>query len=76
MENQGFSQRARAWLSVSACTKGIKLLFFYLYANKTHVSTNEYRFNRQTCPGIQSVPTLDFNSGRPSAVVETPSDYY
>ena len=23
----------------------------------THVSTNEYRLNRQTCPGIRSVPT-------------------
>ena len=34
MENQGFSQRARARLSVSPCTKIIKLLFSYLLSKQ------------------------------------------
>ena len=28
----------------------------YLSEQHTHVGTNEYRLNRQTCPGIHSVP--------------------
>ena len=36
---------------------------FSICKKTTHASTNEYRFNRQTCPGIQSVPTLTITSG-------------
>ena len=35
-----------------SCMKGIKLFFFYLEAN----NKREYWLNKQTCPGIQSVP--------------------
>ena len=87
-ETEGFPSETRALPSVSACTKKIKLLFFYL-KQTTHVGTNEHRLNpfrtavpfwvqttqirsslspkrdcgservnRQTCPGIQSDPTL------------------
>ena len=48
MENQGFhSEAARAFASVSTCTKG-----------HTHVSSKEYLLNGQTCQEIHSVPTL------------------
>ena len=61
MENQGFSQRGTS-LALSLLREHernkVAALFLLSLSEKTaHVSANEYRLNRQTCPGIQTDPT-------------------
>ena len=57
MENQGVFRRDTS-LALSLRMRKRNELLFFVSKQTTHVSANEYRLNRQTCPGIQSVPTL------------------
>ena len=63
MENQRFSLRDTS-LGLSLRVHEREQNFSSSISTQTtHVSTNEYRLTRQTCPGISSVPTLILTSG-------------
>ena len=59
MRKQGFSAGTSLALSLRMHERNKAVL---LSLSKQYVSTNEYRLNRQTCSGIQSVRTPDLNS--------------
>ena len=61
MRKQGFSAGTSLALSLRMHERNKAVL---LSLSKQYVSTNEYRLNRQTCSGIQSVPTSDLNKWR------------
>ena len=59
MEDQGFSQRGTSLaLNLRAHERNKA---DNISTQTRRVRTNEYRFDRRTCPGIQSVPTLTIN---------------
>ena len=60
-KTRGFPSEARAFRSDSSCTKGIKLLFFYLSNQTTHVSTDEYRLRRPNLSRDTMCPDLGLN---------------
>ena len=64
MENQAFwgSQRGTSLVLSLRVHERIKTALLLSPTRTTHVSTNEYRLHRQTCPGIQGVSTLILTS--------------
>ena len=55
----GNSRKARAWFQVSVSVvheRNKAALLLSPTKQTSHVSTTEYRLNKQTCPGIQNVP--------------------
>ena len=60
-----FSGKARARPQVSTVHERNTAVFLLISNQVTHVSTNGYRLNRQTGPGIQSVPPADLIIGMP-----------
>ena len=56
-KTRGFPERHELGLSLPVHERNKAALLLSL----SKQSTNEYRLNRQTCPGIQSVPHADLN---------------
>ena len=62
MGNQGFPLRGTSLALGRLVHERNNNCFCYISKQTKHVSTNEYRLNRQTCPRIQIVPTLILTS--------------
>ena len=75
MKTRGVPSEARAWLSVSACTKEYSCSSS-AFEETAHVSTNEYRLKRQTVPRVAKCPDLDLNSFRKISSPREPSQNY
>ena len=67
MENlwktRGFPETHEIGISLPVHERNKAALLLSLRKQTTHVGNNEYRLDRLTCPGIQSIPPADINNG-------------